>query len=182
MVESLLHISHIFGAESTGGIGALGVDLKALILQILTFVLVFWLLKKFALGKIIDTLEKRRETIDAGVKLGQQMTAERAKLQDEIEKAMAEARAEADKIIAAGHQNAGELLKEAEAKAAAKLNGMLADAHSRIDEDMKRARKDLEKEMLGLIAEATEAVIGEKLDLHKDTKLIEKGLQEAKNA
>jgi hypothetical protein len=41
-----------FAAEE-GGIAALGVDGKALVLQIITFVLVFWLLKKFAMPKIV---------------------------------------------------------------------------------------------------------------------------------
>jgi len=172
-----------FAAEdsgSSGGISALGVDLKSLILQIGTFVLVFWLLKKFALGKIVQTLDERRETIDQGVELGRKMAVEKARLDEEVEKVLHKARAEADKIIAAGHQEAGALLKGAEAVAARKTDALLVDAHARIEDDIAKARKSLEKDVLALIAEATEVVLGEKIDAERDRSLIRKALNEVR--
>ncbi len=173
--------SHIFAAESSGGIAALGVDLKDLILQIATFVIVFWLLKKFALEKIITTLDERRKTIDQGVKLGQKMAAEKDRLDAEVEKQLQKARLAADKIIADGHHEAGEIAKAAEQAASRKTDAMLADAHARIEDDIKRARKQLEQDVLELVAEATEAVTREKLDTKKDNALIEKFLSEVKS-
>ncbi len=172
-------VSHLFAetsGESTGGIASLGVDLKALLLQAATFVIVFLLLKKFALDKIVAMLEKRHETIDQGVTLGLEMQKAKAELAAKAEKVLHDARLEADKIIAAGRQEVSVLLKEAEAAAARKTDAMLADAHTKIEEDMLKARKQLEKDMLTLVAEATEIVIGEKLDINKDTALIEKAL------
>lgn len=164
------------GGESSGGIAALGVDFKALILQIATFVIVFLLLKQFALKKIVDALEKRRETIDNGVKLGLEMQKAKEELETRTAEVLAKARSEADKIIAAGHQDARELLKETEAAAARKTDALLADAHAKIEEDMARAAKKLERDMLELVAEATEAIIGEKLDRAKDSAIIERAL------
>ena len=169
-------------AEKKGGIGALGVDGKALVLQIITFLIVFWLLKKFAFSKIITTLDERRNTIDQGVELGIQMAAEKEKLSQEIEKVLQKARVEADKIIAGGHQEASQLIKQTETDALKKTDALLADAKARIDDDIAKARKGLEKEMLSLVAEATEAIIGEKLDNTKDTMLIEKTLRGVKQA
>ena len=83
MVTSLIGSSKVF-AEGSGGIAALGVDLKSLILQIITFVLVFWLLKKFAFEKIVKTLDERRQTIDQGVELGQKMAEEKQRLDEQI--------------------------------------------------------------------------------------------------
>ncbi len=174
----MLSIGHIFAAESTeGGIGALGVDVKGLILQIATFVLVFFLLKKFALDKILKTLEDRRKTIDEGVKLGQEMAKEKERLDERIEKMLKEARGEADKIITAGHKDAGEIISAAEAAAAKKTQNLLADAQVHINEEIKQARKQLEKEILSLVAEASEAVLGEKLDDAHDAQLIKRELQ-----
>lgn len=116
-----MHMSFVFAAESASGIAALGVDVKALVLQIMTFVLVFLLLKKFALSKIVSALEERRNTINQGVKLGQELAAEKEKLSQEVEKVLRGARLEADKIMAAGREEANLLMKEAEAAAAKKL-------------------------------------------------------------
>jgi len=167
-------------AEKKGGIGALGVDGKALVLQIITFLIVFWLLKKFAFGKIIATLDERRTTIDQGVELGLKMAEEKEKLAEEVDKVLQKARLDADKIIAGGHQEASQLIKQAETEALKKADDLLSDAKARIDDDIIKARQGLEKEMLALVAEATEAIIGEKLDKTKDTLLIEKSLRGVK--
>ncbi len=179
MLQVILNTSHIFAegsGESTGGIAALGLDVKALLLQIATFVIVFWLLKKFALSKIVAMLEKRQETIDSGVTLGMEMQKAKEELDVKTEQTLRAARTEADKIISTGHQEVRDMLKEAEASAARKTAVLLADAQAKIEEDMIRARKQLEKDMLELVAEAAEVVIGEKLDNQKDTRLIEHAL------
>lgn len=176
MVAVLQSTSRVFAAS--GGISSLGVDVKALILQIVTFVIVFLLLKKFAFKKIVATLEERRKTIDAGVHLGQELTAEKAKLEDEINKIMQDARAQADKIIGAGHSEASQIVKDAEDQAIKRVEAMIAEAHGRIDDDLARARAGLKKEMLELISEATEVIIDEKLDDKKDAKLIERALKQ----
>lgn len=174
----MIDILHTFAeAEQAGGISTLGIDPLAILAQAATFLLLFWIIKRFALSKIIETLEKRRKTIEQGVDLGIKMVAEQEKLNERIEQKLAEARVEADKIIASGHEEAGELLKEAEARATAKFNAMLTDARSRIGEDTKQAKKALEKEVLGLIAEATELVIKEKLTSSKDSELIKRSLE-----
>lgn len=180
MVEELLHASRMFGAEGSGGIGALGVDLKALILQIATFVIVFWLLKKFALDKIIKTLDARRQTIDNGVQFAREMEAEKAKLDERVQEILAEAQTRADKLIAEGKIEANQLIKQAETDAAKKMEQVLADAKAHIDQDIDKARKALEREVLSLVAEVSEAVLGEKLDPEKDIRLIERELKEVR--
>jgi F-type H+-transporting ATPase subunit b len=170
----------IFAAtEGSQGIAALGLDPLAILAQTVTFLLVFWLLKKFALNKIVATLETRRKTIDKGVLLGREMEAEKAKLDEQIEARLKEARQEADKILAGAARESNEVMKAAEEKAAKKTEAMIAEARTKMSEDLKRARTELEKEMLSLIAEATEAIIHEKLDTAKDNALIANALKEA---
>jgi F-type H+-transporting ATPase subunit b len=178
LISSLLHTSRILGEESSGGgIAALGVDLKALILQMATFLIVFLILKKFAFDKIVKTLDERRDKINEGVSLGLEMEKARAKLDDELKARLQKARQEADGIIAGARQEAGEVLKAAEQSASRKTDAMIADAHARIEDDIKRARKGLEHDMLALVADATEAVTNEKLDDKKDNSLIQRTLE-----
>lgn len=172
----LLLTNHLFGAESSGGIAALGIDVKALVLQILTFLLFFWLLKRFAFGKIVAVLEKRQKTINDGIKLGLEMQKAKEELDAKGQEVLRKARQEADKIIAAGHTEAGAVIKAAEDAAARKTDAMLADAHAKIEDDIQRARRQLERDMLQLVAEATEVIAGEKLDAKKDSQLIAKAL------
>lgn len=162
--------------EATG-IGALGVDGKAFIIQLVTFVLAFLVLKKWAFGPILRLLDERRELIENGVKLGEEMKQERATLDAKMTAELSKARKEADGIIAVAQENGREVIRESEDKAKAKADGIIADAKSRIDQETARARKNLEKEMVSLVSEATEAIIGEKVDAKKDSALVERALK-----
>lgn len=169
-----------FAADSSSGLGALGVDGKAFVIQLITFVLAFFVLKRYAFGPITKMLDERSKTIEEGVALGEKMKKDEAKLQASIDEEMAKARREADGIIAAAHETSRDKVREAETKAQDKAAGILKDAEERIKTDTARARKKLEGELVGLISDATEAIIGEKVDAKKDAQLIDRALQEQK--
>lgn len=165
-------------AAPKGGAEALGLSFSAFLISTISFVIVFLILKKFAFKPIIKVLEERRQVIDDGVKMGLQLEKERKALDEEIIKIKREAHHEADKIIATGHKEAREVMRESEKTTARKVEAMLADAEARIEEESEQARKGLEKDIIGLISEATEALVGEKVDPKKDAELIDKILKD----
>jgi F-type H+-transporting ATPase subunit b len=172
----------IFGDSSSSGLGALGVDGGAFVIQLITFVLAFLVLRKYAFAPIIAVLRERREKIESGVKLGEEMQRERAKLETEVEEKLQAARAEADGIIASAQDNGRQIIRESEDKARTKAEGIIDAAEARIQQDTARARKELEKDLVGLISDATEAIIDEKVDAKKDAALIDRALKERANA
>jgi F-type H+-transporting ATPase subunit b len=176
--EAATHAAEAAGhaEEEAGGISALGLDPLAILAQAATFLLLFWVVKHFALEKIVKTLEERRKTIDDGVRLGIKMEAEEVKLEEKIEAELHKARQGADKILADAQNEGGQIVKAAQDEAVQKVDQMLADARARIDEDMQKARKALEKDILGLVAEAAEVIIEEKLDEKKDNSLMQRAL------
>ena len=167
-------------AASGSPLAALGVDLKSFIFQIITFVLVFLLLKKFAFKPISKLLTERRKTIDDGVKMGLQMEKEKAKFDEKLAHTMRDARVEADKVIANAHKEARDVVRAAEKVASRKAEVMLTDAEVRIEAESERAKLALEKDIIGLISEATEAIVGEKVDMKKDGEIINKILKNRK--
>ena len=168
--------------ESSSGLGALGVDPKAFLIQLITFGLVFLVLKRYAFGPILKVLAERRDVIESGVKLGEQMKQEQAALAAKVEQSLHAARQQADGIIASAQDSGRQAIRDAEDKARQKAGGILQEAESRIAQDTIRARKKLEGELVGLISEVTEAVIDEKVDAKKDVQLIERTLQERQAA
>ena len=165
-------------ASSESGIGALGVDGKAFIIQLVTFVLAFLVLKRYAFGPIVKIMDQRRKTIEDGVNLGEQMKKDQAALEAKTADELAKARAEADGIIAAANETSRQAVREAEDKARDKAAGILDAADQRIAAETQRARKQLESELVTLISEATETIIGEKVDAQKDAQLIDRALKE----
>jgi F-type H+-transporting ATPase subunit b len=164
-------------SDSTSGIGALGLDGKAFVIQLITFLLAFLVLQRYAFKPIAKMMEQRRKTIEQGVELGERMKKEQALLQQKVADELHKAREQADDIVANAQGQARQTIQEAEEAANIKADGILATAHDRITQDTARARKALEHEMIGLVSEATEAIIDEKVDEHKDAQLIEKALK-----
>jgi F-type H+-transporting ATPase subunit b len=168
--------------DSSSGIGALGVDGKAFLIQLITFVLAFLILQRYAFKPILKIMKDRRQTIDSGVTLGEQLKKEQAELEKKVAAALHAARQEADGIIGNAQDTGKQVVREAEDKARDKAAGIVADAESRIVQETARARKQLEKEIVGLVSDATEAIIDEKIDAKKDASLIDRALKERQAA
>lgn len=167
-------------SESAEGIGALGINATALLIQLITFVLVYLVLRKFAFGPILRILEERRQTIENGVKYGEEMRVEKAKLEKTVAKELHEARVKADSIVSDAEQAAKDTVRAAEEKAQEKADIIVKEGKERGEQEVVRARKQLESELVSLISEATETIIGEKVDAKKDAALIDRALKESR--
>ena len=164
--------------ETASGIGALGVNGKAFLIQLITFIFAFLLLKKFAFKPVVKLLEDRRKTIEDGVKLGQKMEKEQTRFEEKSAQIVRDARHEADRIISDGHKEARDIIREAEKSGKRKVDAMVLDAEARIKEESEQAKRKLEKEIAGLVSEATETVVEQKLDSKTDTALVDKAVKD----
>ena len=166
-------------AESSEGIGALGLSLPAIIASTITFLVIFWVIKKFALEGIVANLEKREDDINRGLHLTAEMDKKAAELEATVEKTLKTARKDADAIIAEAQAETGKMIADAEAAASRKADEILRAAEGKIERDIADARQGLKTEVAGLVTEATEAILGQKLDAKSDRKLVEDYLKEA---
>lgn len=178
----MLQTLSTFGTTSASGIGALGINWQAFIIQLITFLIVFLVLKRFAFKPITKVLASRRKLIDDGVNLGEAMKRKSAELEAEVSNQLQKARTDADKLLTLAQQEARQVIQSAEDDARAKAEAISAEAKQRIEQDISIARKKLEKELVGLVAEATEAIIDEKIDAKKDSALIDRALKQRNTA
>ncbi len=168
-----------FAAAADEG-GILGFSVQAFIIQIITFILVFILLKKFTFNKIVALLDQRHQVINEGVRHGQQMRQERERFEKETGKIAREARHQADEIIGDAQKEAREIVREAEKAASKKSELILADAEARINEEVAQAKRRVEKDVAELVSEATEAIVEEKVDSKRDAELIDKAIKKGR--
>ncbi len=163
-------------ASSSSGLSALGVSLNALIIQLITFLLAFFVLRKWAFGPIVKILQQRRQVIEDGVKLGDKMRSDEQALEEKIERTLGETRIKADKIIADAQETAKQMVRTAENDAKNRADIVIKEAAEKTKQDLARAKSKLEGEIVGLIAQATSAVLDEKVDAKKDAGLIERAI------
>jgi F-type H+-transporting ATPase subunit b len=165
--------------ETSEGIGALGLDPIAILAQAATFLLLLWVVKKYALDGIVKNLDKRHNDIDRGLHLTAEMDKQKAELEFTVEKALASARKDADLIIAEAKTESGKVIQAAEESANRRAEEIMKAAEGKIASDITSARQELKGEMASLITEATEAILNQKLDAKEDRKLVEDYLKEA---
>ncbi len=167
--------------EATG-IAALGLDLKTIVFQIISFVIVVWILKKYVLSKLFAVIDARREELKAGLDRSDEAKLELEKAAAEAVKIFAAAHDKADEITAAAQAEAAKLASDIESKAGKKAERIVVEAREQLHQDVLEAKKALKKDTALLVAAASETVLGQKLDSKTDSSLIEKALEEAAKA
>lgn len=167
-------------AEEPQGIAALGIDIWAILAQGATFLLLIWLLKKFAFNKIVATLEERRKVIDGSLDKAEELTKQNEEAEKRVNSLLHEARKEAEDIIGKSHEEAGAIVQEAEDTAGAKAEKIIADGKLQIQNEVVKAREELKKETLDLVSRATAVVLDESVDSKKHEALVKKALAESK--
>jgi F-type H+-transporting ATPase subunit b len=168
----------LIAAESSG-LASLGINLPALIFELINFGILFWILKRYAYKPIVDGLENRRKKIEESLKAAEAAQAEKASIEAERTKIIAEARKHAAEIVAdarnEGETKKNEIIKEAEATA----EHIVEQAKRETDRQLAAAHDQLLGEAKRLVVSATAALIEEKLDEKRDAELIDKAFKKA---
>lgn len=167
--------------ETTGGLGALGLDWQAFLFQLIAFVIVFLLLRQFVFKKLVAVLEDRRKTVEQSIEHAAATEKKLKNAEADISKMLKDARKQADEIISTTQKESAQLVTAAEVKAAKRSEDIVAQAKKQMDNEVAKARQDLKAETAKLVATATAKIIGEKLDNQKDSSLIERALSEERS-
>lgn len=163
--------------ESAGLLGALGINGKLFVTQLLAFLVLVAILGKFVYPFLVRSIDERRQSIEEGLKQAKEAQAASEKAEAEIQKLLATARKEADDILACSHAEAAAQVAEAEEKAHTRADQIIQDAHAQLEADVAKARLALKKDTAALVALATERVLHEKVDVKKDAQLIDRALE-----
>lgn len=155
----------------------LGIDWKLLLAQAVNFLILLWVLRRYAYKPILKALEARTKKIEQGLKDAE---TSQSKLQSVIE--------EEKKILVAAREEARNILVEAEASAKKRDTLMLEETKEKIDRMIVETDKHLGEKQAKLLREAkeelaetvmfaTKKILGEKVDASLDGELIKKSLQ-----
>lgn len=167
-------------AEKSEGIAALGIDPIKILLQTGTFLILFYLVRKYALSHIVKTLADRRATIEESLENAHDIERQRRDVEAKSEKILADARAKAHATVEASQKEAQTIVTDAEVAATKRSDSIVANAEAQADQKQKEVRAQLKSEMVDLVANATGTILEEKVDAKKDKALIDKALKGSK--
>lgn len=151
-----------------------GVDPVFLAAQIVNFLVIFFILKKFLYKPIFEMLSKRKEAIETGLKHAEQMRLLLEKTQEKEKSILKEAQLQARKFVENAKKEAEEMMLQSKEKTKKETERMIDDAKAAIAEEVKKveiklsaqtamlAVKFLEKSMQGLFTERDQKEIMER--------------------
>lgn len=152
----------------------LGVDWKLLLAQVVNFGILFFLLRRYAYGPMLEFLEKRSERIDKGLKDAEAASAKLIALEEKEKQVLAAARTEARAILSASEAAAKKRDAERMVETEAKTKQFLDEARVKIDEEKQKVLTEAKKEIAEVVALSVEKILKEKVDAVKDKELINK--------
>jgi F-type H+-transporting ATPase subunit b len=163
-------------AEAEGESGGFQLNIFWILVSSLNFLFFFFVITYFAWGPLTRILDERRERIEQGLKDADQARRDRESAEQERLATLAEARREANEILARSQKVAQESREADIAATRLELERMRTRAAADIEAEKHRAIADLRAEVADLALQAAGRVVGESMTGDRQRRLVEEFL------
>ncbi|ULQ56364.1 F0F1 ATP synthase subunit B [Flavihumibacter rivuli] len=135
---------------------------------LVAFLIVFFILKKFAWKPIISTLNEREKNIADSIATAEKVKMEMAQLQSENEALMVKAREERAQMLKEAKETKDRIINEAKEQAKLEANKIITDAQASIQQQKNAALTDIKNSIGNMVIEVAEKVIRKELSNKAD--------------
>jgi F-type H+-transporting ATPase subunit b len=158
------------------------IDFKQVFTQIIGFLIFLWLIRKYAWGPVLETLENRRAKIVLDLAHAEKEKADAAALKADLDRQLkgidAQARAKIQEAVTDGQRIAAEIKSDAQAQARARLERAEAD----IQGERLKAQKVLQEDIARMAVLGAEKILRKKLDDGEQRRLVAEFIADVKEA
>ncbi|MFZ1720533.1 MAG: F0F1 ATP synthase subunit B [Candidatus Moraniibacteriota bacterium] len=140
----------------------IGVDWKLLLAQVVNFGILLFILKRYAYQPMLKMMDERTAKIEKGLLDAEAAQVKLREMEEKERAVLAEARAEAKKILTETEESAKkrDALKVAETEE--RVKKLLADAEVKISDDRAKMLADAKGELAETVLLAVEKILREK--------------------
>jgi F-type H+-transporting ATPase subunit b len=178
-MELLGYIAAVpFAKEESGGSFLVSPGLGLMIWTLVLFLFTMWVLSKVAFPKIQEALDKRANTISESIEAAERQRQESDELLAEYRARLAEAREQADDIMARARKSAETAEAEAAASGKEKRDELVESANREIEAQTRRSLDEIRQTIADLTVVAAEKVTRKSLDPDDQKRLVEEALSE----
>ena len=143
-------------------------DLGLLIWTLLAFLIVFFLLKKFAWPAIIKGLNERETNIANSIASAEKIKLEMAQLKNDNEALLTKAREERAILLKEAKETKDKMINDAKEEAKAQAAKILTDAQASIHQQKMAALTEIKNQVGNLVIEVSEKVLRRELNNKQD--------------
>ena len=138
-------------------------SLGLLFWTLLAFLIVFFVLRKFAWGPILNSLNERERGIADSLETADRVKREMAALKNENEELLARAREERGAMLKEARETKDRIIAESKEQAKIEYSKIVAEAQQAIETQKMAAITDVKNQVGKLVIEVTEKVLRREL-------------------
>jgi F-type H+-transporting ATPase subunit b len=169
-------------ADSPSGADLLIPKPAEFIPALIAFLVIWFIMAKFAWPSIVGALDKRQQKIQDDLDSAEKSKVKAAQEASEYEQKIVEANRQAEEIISNAKKEAEEERAQILAKAQSEASDIISKAHGAVDSERRKAMIELSGSVVDLSVEIASKIIGNELSEDQQRKLAEKYLAEVGNA
>jgi F-type H+-transporting ATPase subunit b len=177
-IAGLIPLAAETAGEEGGGSFLVSPGLGLMIWTLVLFLFTMWVLSKVAFPRIQEALDRRAKVIADSIEAAERQRRESDELLAEYRSRLAEAREQADDIMARARKAAETAEAEAVATGKEKREELVAAAKRDIEAETRRALDQIRREVADLTVMATEKVTRKTLSPDDQRRLVEEALSE----
>ena len=159
----------------------LGIDSVKLTAQVIIFIIVYLVLKKYAFGPVTNLLEERRSRIAEGENKLKQIKENLASSEAQAASALQKANAAADLMVKEARDAAASVGEAERQKAVAEAAGIITKAREASELERSRVMGDLKRDFGRLVLDATTRISGKSLNEEDQARLNKEALAQISN-
>jgi len=172
----LLSLALLQESEAAGGGGLMSLQINLMFWTLIIFLLLFWILKKYAFPAILSSVEAREKALEEAIESAKRDRDEAARLLAEHKAQIEGARDDAQQLIAEARSVAEKMRADVLEKTRQEQQEMLERARRDLQAERDKAVAQLRREAVDLAIAGAGKVIEENLDTDKNRKLVEEFL------
>ena len=165
-------------AAEAGGGSIIEVNPGVVFWTIVTFLILLWVLKRYAWKPMLSALQEREDSIRDSLEAAEKAMKKAEVISKENEAALQEAEIMAQKIRKEAVEEAELLRADRLEKARKEADELIEHARNTIEQEKKHALLELRKEVAELALKAASRILDAELDAEKNRKLVDNFLKD----
>ena len=158
-----------------------GVQPILLLAQVVNFIILLFLLKKFAYKPIMKVLDERKHKIETSVRQSEEVVKKLAETESRQKEIIGRAEKESSRIIEETKLAAKKLQEETIANTNIKIEETIIRGKEAIKLEREKMVSEVKSDMADLVAETTKKILGKTLTSKDNEELVKKSLNELKS-
>jgi len=142
----------------------LGINFKLLFIQLVGFLILLWLMKKFLWSRVLDMIQNRTAEIKNAYDSNEKIRGEVKALKVEYEQKLQQARAEAESIVKSAVEQAEKEGRELVEKTRREADQIRIKGLADIEQEKKRVIAEIRTEVIGLSIEIATRLLARQIE------------------